>query len=165
MTIDYFRRLFSYTEWANGRMLECARGLSEEQFTRPIVSSFPTVRETLAHIALGEWVWLQRWKGVNPTARPAWAQGATLESIEEQFQAIQHERAEFLETLTDEALGRDVAYRTFAGDPLTNGLGDLMAHLVNHGTYHRGQLTTMMRQVGAVPPATDFVSVYLQTLK
>ena len=146
-------------------MLECARGLSDEQFTREIVSSFPTVRDTLAHIALGEWVWLRRWKGESPTARPDWIKGPSLATIEEQFGAIQRERAELLETLRDEDLARDVHYRTFAGDPLVNRLGDLMAHLVNHGTYHRGQLTTMLRQVGATPPPTDFVSIYLQTLK
>jgi len=44
-------------------------------------------------------------------------------------------------------------------------LGDLMTHVVNHATYHRGQLTTMLRQVGATPPATDFVNVYLLSLK
>lgn len=157
--------MFAYNEWANARMIETIRGLSDEQFTQNIPSSFPTIRETLAHIAVGEWLWLRRWKGENPTARPEWVTGAPLAKIEDELRAIESDRGEFLSTLTDADLDRIVEYRTLAGDPFSNQLGDLMVHLVNHGTYHRGQLTTMLRQVGAKPPATDFVTIYLNSLK
>ena len=165
MTLDDACRLFSYTEWANLGMVKCIRGLSEEQFTRHIPSSFPTIRDTLAHIAFAEWLWLRRWKGENPTARPEWTHEPSLDLLEMHLRAIGEERSHFLMTLTDDDLRRDFAYRNMAGASFSNRLGDLMTHVVNHATYHRGQLTTMLRQVGATPPSTDFVSVYLQTLK
>lgn len=165
MNVDEARRLFSYTEWANARFLDCVRLLSEEQFTRNIPSSFPTIRDTLAHMIFAEWLWLRRWKGENPTARPEWTKEPSLDMLEMHLHQVEQERTHLLMTLNDDDLQRDLAYRNMAGDPFTNRLGDLMTHVVNHATYHRGQLTTMLRQAGATPPATDFVTVYLLSLK
>ena len=161
MNVEDVRRLFSYTEWANARFFDCARGLSEEQFTRHVPSSFPTIRDTLAHMVFAEWLWLRRWKGENPTARPEWTKGSSLDTLETHLREIERERAELLATLKDDELGRDFAYRNMAGDPYTNTLSDSMTHVVNHGTYHRGQLTTMLRQVGATPPSTDLVNLFV----
>jgi len=165
MNVEEVRRLFSYTEWANARFFDCVRPLSEEQFTRHIPSSFPTIRDTLAHMVFAEWLWLRRWKGENPNGRPEWTKEPSLEVLETRLGDIERERTELLATLTDDDLQRDLAYRNMAGDPFANTLGDLMTHVANHATYHRGQLTTMLRQVGATPPATDFVNVYLLSLK
>ncbi len=160
MNVDEIRDLFSYTEWANERILECARGLSEEQFTRTIESSFPSIRETLAHIVMAEWIWLRRWKGESPTQWPEWADLSSLDAITGQLRAIEAERRELLDSLDEEALHRDLAYRSIKGDPLTTRLDHQMQHVANHSTYHRGQLTTMIRQVGVKPPATDLIVWY-----
>lgn len=165
MNVEYFRRLFSYTEWANARMLEVVRGLSGEQFTRELVSSYPTIRDTLGHMIFAEWLWLQRWKGENPASRPDWTKQPSLETLDAQLREVERERAELLDSLTDEDVQRDLPYRSLAGDPLSAVLGDLMAHVVNHATYHRGQLTTMLRQVGATPPSTDFVNLFVAASK
>lgn len=158
MNVDEVRRLFSYTEWANARIIDCLRGLSEEQLTRPIESSFPSIRDTLAHIVMAEWIWLRRWQGESPTQRPPWTLDApSLQTIVENLEAIQHEREQFLNGLTDEQLQRALDYRTMNGEAHTNRLGELMSHVVNHSSYHRGQLTTMLRQVGATPPSTDLI--------
>ena len=160
MNVDYFRRLFSYTEWANARFLESARGLSGEQLTQHIPSSFPTIRDTLGHMVFAEWLWLQRWKGENPTTRPDWTKEPSLDTIETRLREVERERAELLATLTDDDVSRDFPYRNMAGEPYNAMLGEQMAHVVNHATYHRGQLTTMLRQVGATPPSTDLVNLF-----
>ena len=165
MNVDYFRRLFSYTEWANARFLECVRGLSEEQFTQHIPSSFPTIRDTLGHMVFAEWLWLQRWKGESPTSRPEWTKEPSLETLETQLRAVERERTELVDSLTDEDVRREFPYRNMAGEPYSALLGELMAHVVNHGTYHRGQLTTMLRQVGATPPSTDLVNLWVASGK
>lgn len=158
MNVDEVRRLFSYTEWANARIVECVRGLSQEQLTRHVESSFPSIRDTLAHIVMAEWVWLRRWHGESPTQRPQWTLDApSLDTIVENLAAVQRERAQFVDTLTAEKLQQALDYRTMNGQPHTNRLGDLMSHVVNHSSYHRGQLTTMLRQVGATPPSTDLI--------
>ena len=161
MNLADIRQLYAYTEWANGRILESIRGLSEEERTRPLQSSFPTIRATMAHIVMAEWVWLQRWKGISPTGIPEWAKDAALEIIEENLHAIEAERAALIDSLDDDALQRELSYRKIDGSDHVHRILDLMLHVANHSTYHRGQLTTMLRQVGATPPATDLI-VYLR---
>ena len=159
MTIDDIRHLFAYTEWANERIVECVRGLSVEQYARTVPSSFPTIRDTLAHIVMAEWIWLRRWKGESPSEPPQWLSAEPpLDVVVENLRAIERERAELLDALNDADLQNDLSYRNMAGDPYANRLGELMSHVVNHSTYHRGQLTTMIRQVGATPPSTDLVN-------
>jgi uncharacterized damage-inducible protein DinB len=165
MNVDYFRRLFSYTDWANGKFLETVRGLTEEQLTRHIPSSFPTIRDTLAHMAFAEWLWLRRWKGENPSSRPDWTKEPSLDVIETHFREVAEERSQHLAALTDDDVSRDFPYRNMAGEPYTAMLGEQMTHVVNHGTYHRGQLTTMLRQVGATPPSTDLVNLFVAAHK
>jgi len=149
------RPLFAYTEWANARIFECVDGLPEAEYTRTIESSFPSIAATLAHIVSAEWVWLRRWKGESPTVVPEWAGGARA-VLHEKLREVEAERAAFLDTLTDAALAESFSYRSVKGDPFTRPLGITLQHVVNHSTYHRGQLTTMLRQAGAAPPSTDF---------
>lgn len=155
MQLAEVRRLFDYTEWANTRMTAELLAFSEEQLDRNIPSSLPTIRETLAHIFSAEWIWLRRWKGESPTVAPPWDGG--IASLVAEYGYLRSERAELLRSLTDEDLGRAISYRTIKGDPFTQPLGELFLHVVNHSTYHRGQLTTMIRQAGGTPPGTDYI--------
>ena len=157
--------MFSYSEWANDAFVGTIRGLSEEQYTRHIESSFPTIRDTLAHMAFAEWLWLRRWKGESPSTRPDWTKEASLDILEMQLRAVAEERSHLLMTLTDDDVRRDFPYRNMAGDPYVAALGEQMAHVINHATYHRGQLTTMLRQVGVKPPSTDLVNLFVATRK
>lgn len=155
MNMSDIRPLFAYTEWANARIFECIDGLSDEQYTRTIESSFPSIAATLAHIISAEWIWLRRWKGESPLAAPEWAGGAARETLHEELRAIEAERDAFLATLTDDALTVPFSYLSIKGDAFTRPLGVTLQHVVNHSTYHRGQLTTMLRQAGAAPPSMD----------
>ena len=112
-------------------------------------------------MTFAEWLWLQRWKGENPTTRPDWTKDASLDVIETHLREVAEERTQLLMTLTDDDVQREFPYRNMAGEPYTAKLGEQMAHVVNHATYHRGQLTTMLRQVGATPPSTDLVNLFV----
>jgi uncharacterized damage-inducible protein DinB len=149
-----FARLYAYNDWANERMLAAIGTLSDEQAGQPIVSSFASIRETLDHIAFAEWLWLGRFKGDDPTPRPEWQ---TLDELRDVLRSVALERGAFLATLTDDAVAATIDYRSTNGDPFSAALGDILFHCANHSTYHRGQLVTMLRQVGAVPPGTDFM--------
>lgn len=132
--------------------------MTGEQFTRRIESSFPSLRDTLSHIVMAEWVWLRRWKGESPTAVPAWTEAEpSLDTIVENLRAVEAERRELLDSLQEDDLRRDIAYRSIKGDPFTTRLDHQLAHVANHSTYHRGQMTTMMRQIGVTPPSTDMI--------
>jgi uncharacterized damage-inducible protein DinB len=150
------RRLYAYTDWANDRILASVAALPTEQFTREITSSYPSIRDTLIHIAFAEWLWLKRWKRRNPTAEPEWTKNATLPTLLDQFVATAEERRAFLEDQTDESLAAPLNYTSMKGDPFTHPLGELLVHCANHSTHHRGQIVTLLRQVGATPPNTDY---------
>lgn len=156
MRTDEARQLFSYGSWATARMFSAAEALTQEQVEALVVSSFPSIRDTLSHIVGSEWIWLHRWLGDSPTSRPAWDGSATLAELRGQLAAVEAERASFLARLMDADLERIVTYHGLDGQSFSHPLGDLMRHVVNHSTYHRGQLATLLRQLGHAPPNTDF---------
>jgi uncharacterized damage-inducible protein DinB len=159
--MDEIRDLYAYTRWANRRVLDAAARLSPEQLSRDLGSSFPSVRETLAHVLAGEWIWLTRWRGSSPPGLPESWDLSSLEVVRAQWAEVEADQRAFVEGLDEAALDRVVAYRDTRGDPYENPLGQLLRHVVNHSTYHRGQVITMLRQLGAEAVATDYV-VYLR---
>lgn len=164
MTIDEARELVGYGCWANALMFDAIAGLTEEQFGASVASSFPSVGATLAHLVGAEWVWLRRWLGESPTAVPAWAAKPNLADLKAQLATVEAGRARFLSGLSDTDLDRVVSYRNMAGQSYAEPLGDLIRHVVNHSTYHRGQVATQLRQLGVKPPGTDLIA-YLRRRK
>jgi uncharacterized damage-inducible protein DinB len=159
--MDEIRDLYAYNRWANRRVLDAAARLSPEELSRDLGSSFPSVRETLAHVLAGEWIWLTRWRGSSPPGLPESWDLSSLEVVRAQWAEVEADQRAFVEGLDEAALDRVVAYRDTRGDPYENPLGQLLRHVVNHSTYHRGQVVTMLRQLGADAVATDYV-VYLR---
>jgi uncharacterized damage-inducible protein DinB len=159
--MDELRDLYAYNRWANRRVLDAAARLSPEQLSRDLGSSFPSVRETLAHVLAAEWVWLTRWRGSSPPGLPESWDLSSLEVVRAQWAEVEADQRAFVEGLDEAALDRVVAYRDTRGTPYENPLGQLLRHVVNHSTYHRGQVITMLRQLDAEAVATDYV-VYLR---
>jgi uncharacterized damage-inducible protein DinB len=157
MSLDEVREHFAYGEWANDRFREVIAALPGDQLAVRIESSFSSIVETFAHIVAAEWIWLRRWKGENPSSIPDWLEQPRFDALVTRLAEIESERDGFLATLGENDLEKVLSYRTMDGTPYENRLADLFLHVVNHSTYHRGQLATMLRQVGAIPPATDFI--------
>jgi len=154
------RELIDYHYWARNRLLEAVAPLTPEQLTRDMGNSFRSIRDTLAHIYFAEWVWHSRWQGESPTAMP----GVTFADVAAIRTAwIEHEaklRA-FLEGLGEEGINRRMEYRLFSGQAGVSVFWQMLQHVVNHASYHRGQVTTLLRQLGAVPPkSTDLITFY-----
>jgi uncharacterized damage-inducible protein DinB len=156
VNLSEVRSLFAYNEWANQRVFDSVTPLSEEQFARPLSGSFSSIGDTLAHIVGAEWVWLRRWNGESPGSIPDFVKSSTVESLRSKLSDIEREREKFLASLAEPDLARQIAYTNFAGERLSYPLRDLFVHVVNHSTYHRGQVATMLRQVGAKPSGTDY---------
>lgn len=152
--------LYAYDRWANRRILGAALALPPEALDRDLGSSFPSVRATLAHVLASDWIWLERWLGRSPSGVPAEWDLSTGAAIEARWREVEGAVQSFVESLSGADLDRIVDYRTLAGTPFSQPLGHLLRHVVNHSTYHRGQLVTMLRQLGATPPATDLVVFY-----
>jgi uncharacterized damage-inducible protein DinB len=158
MTPDDVRTLYAYNSWANHRVLEACAPLDAAKFTQNLHSSFPSVRDTLAHIILAEWLWLERWLGRSPAFPPS--DFPDLASIHSRWQKIDGDLRGFVQNLSAADLDRVVEYKNTKGHAFSNPMRQMLQHLVNHGTYHRGQITTMLRQLGATPLTTDLIAYY-----
>ena len=160
MTPEEMRVLYDYNAWANHRALEAASALTPEQFTQALGSSFSSVRDTLAHICAGEWVWMERFQGRSPSAFPDAQQFTTAATLTDHWHAQEAPLLAFVNGLTQEDLNRVMEYKTFKFGVYRNPLWQSMQHVVNHGSYHRGQVTTLLRQLGAQPILTDLMHFY-----
>ncbi len=157
MNVQDIRYLYDYTNWANHLILDAAAAISVEEQMRDRGVSHQSMHGTLLHMLFAEWVWLARWKGSSPAAPLRAEDFPDLASIRNYWQQIEAEYADFLASLTDEALQANVTYKDIASNEYQNPLGLLMHHVVNHATLHRGQVVAMIRQLGIKPPATDFL--------
>lgn len=168
LPLNTIRELFDYNYWARDRQLEACGALTPDQFVRPMGSSYASIRDTLAHLMGAEWVWLERWKGNSPTRadvapnRLSPELFPTLESLQQRWQEVEREVRLYLSGLRDEKLAEPLSYVNFAGQNWSYPLWKTLVHVVNHGTYHRGQVTTLLRQLGARPAGLDLLVGYDQ---
>ncbi|HEV2315746.1 MAG TPA: DinB family protein [Candidatus Acidoferrales bacterium] len=159
MTVDDIQLLYDYNTWANRRVLDACAPLAPAQLTRKLGSSYPSVRDTLTHIMFVEWLWLERWHGRSPSGPPA-GEFPDLASIRARWQEIENDLLKFVRALSARDLERVVHYHNTKGNPFSDRMWQMLQHLVNHGTYHRGQITTLLRQLSATPVATDMIAFY-----
>ena len=155
--LETIRLLTEYTRWADARMSDAVSKLSPELWTKDLGSSLKSARDTVVHLASAQWIWLSRWKGETPKGMWNAADFPTPASIREKSEALAKDLAAFVVEQTEESVAKPLTYKNLKGDTLSYPLGQLMLHLVNHSTYHRGQVTTLLRQLGATPISTDFV--------
>lgn len=160
MDVQDFRLLFDYNSWANHRALDACSKLSAEQFTRDLGSSFRSVRDTLVHIYGAEWLWLERWHGRIPSALPSPADFPDFESLQAGWAEHERNLKAYIGSLTPSELQRIVKYKNTKGTPFEGPVGPMLQHVINHSTYHRGQITTMLRQLGANAVSTDLIGFY-----
>lgn len=163
--LDTIRLLVDYTRWADARMLGAVAPLTPDQLTRDLGSSLKSVRDTVVHIASAQWIWLSRWKGESPKGMWTPTDYPTLSSIRDRWDPLREELAGFIAEQTEESVKKPLAYKNLKGEPMSYPLGHLMLHAVNHSTYHRGQVTTLLRQLGAPPVSTDLVVYCLEIEK
>jgi uncharacterized damage-inducible protein DinB len=151
------RQAFEHHYWARNRQLRTCAGLTGEQFERPVGGSFPSLRETLAHMAAVEWIWLERWRGNSPRGLPGRDEFPTLAVLTGRWEATERDMREYLESLDEDVIARPKSYISTRGERWTYPLWQAILHLLNHQSYHRGQVTTQFRLLGAEPPRVDYL--------
>jgi uncharacterized damage-inducible protein DinB len=155
MDAKTIRFMWDYTRWADARMFEAVSKVTSDQYVKDLGSSHKSLRDTMVHLVSAQWIWLSRWKGTSPQAM--WASGdyPTFSSLRDRWTALHAEIEAFLSAQADPAFAREVVYQNLKGDTLKVPLGPLCLHVANHSSYHRGQVTTLLRQLGAQPISTD----------
>lgn len=148
--------LFDYHYWANRRMLDAVAGLNPEQFTRDLHSSFPSVQATLTHMLNAEAIWLSRMLNTTP-AKVEPQELPDVAAVRERWALLE---PQLLAMIAEDDLERVIVARNSSGKEFRSPLWQVLHQLSNHGTYHRGQITTMLRQLGATPANTDLITYY-----
>jgi uncharacterized damage-inducible protein DinB len=155
--LSTLRNFFAFGRWANRMTLESVAALTPEEYARPIGGSFGSVKGTLVHLCEADWIWLERFHGRSPRAFPAPEQIAELPGLARRWREVEAGQDVFLASLTQSRMSEPLSFTSAAGDPFTRALGDTLLHLANHGTYHRGQVATLLRQLGKKATGTDYL--------
>ncbi len=160
MNVQDVGTLLSYNRWANERLLDAASRLPAADFTRDLGASFGSVRGTLLHILWGERRWLQFWQEGSFMPEPSVETFPDAAALAAAWSSLDRDRETFAASLTDERLSTFIAVRD-----QTYTLAELFQHILNHSTYHRGQVALLLRQLGHGPPATDYRHFLSETRK
>jgi uncharacterized damage-inducible protein DinB len=160
MTPEEVRTLYEYDAWANGRTLNACAALTPEQFTRNLGNSFGSVRDTLVHIIGAQMIWLERLQGGSPEGLPKPDGYADMAAVRAQWAETESKLSSYVGGLSAADLERFLEHRNLKGTQFRDPIGQILQHLANHGTYHRGQITTLLRQLGAAPVSTDMIGFY-----
>ena len=157
MDLETIQQLFAYNAWANQRTVAGCESISNEQFLRQVGGSFGSVRNTMAHIMDVEWLYHERWQGRAPSSFPKAENYSNLSDIKARWKSIDADVNRYVGSLSAHGLTRVLEFRNAKGTLLRHSLWETMQHLVNHSTYHRGQVTTLLRQLGGTAQASDMI--------
>lgn len=162
MDANDLRTMLDYDCWARTRMLSAVATLSAEQYTRAMGNSFGSVRDTVVHIYGADRIWAARYiGGASPTGFPTPESLPDVAAVHAAWTELDARVSQFAAALDDAGVNRIVAYENLAGASFATPLRQIIHHVTNHATYHRGQVTTMLRQLGAAPPESmDLIAYY-----
>lgn len=137
--------------------------LPAEQLVKDLKGSFHSIHGTLVHLFQADSIWLDRVEG-RPTGGPGDypAPGCTFE-LRDAWLELLDKMLDWAAGLSEAGWSREASYKTLAGVPYTTPLWQIALHIVNHGSYHRGQLTSMLRQLGIKPVNLDLVRFYRES--
>ena len=149
MLQDQLKKLTQYNVWANGRMMDYIISAGEDKADMKLQSSFDTIRKTVYHIYDAETVWLVR---LNNQELDYWPPSRDFDFSLMDFKDVLMNKSEELRAQLDEynsvSLHKMCSYKNTKGESYATTIADIYQHIMNHSTYHRGQLITMLRTAG-----------------
>lgn len=153
-----------YNSWANSIVIGWLHQLTDEQWQQEIVSSFSSIRQTVIHIVSAQKIWVDFWKKVpDPVYLSAGFTG-TKEELISIWEKSSAELKAFMEQYPEENFGQPVTFKWPRGGESQMEFSQTFSHFINHATYHRGQLVTLLRQAGFTKlSSTDLATYYRVT--
>ena len=153
------RTHLDYTAWATARLLKAAEELSPEELIRDFATADKNVTGTLAHIFAADRVWMSRVHG-RPAGRFISAEDRDLALLRREWPALLQLWKQWAAGLTDASALAVLTYQDLKGRTWESPLWQIVLHVVNHGTHHRGQVAGFLRAMGHVPPPLDLIAYY-----
>jgi len=163
MNLQDLRMMLDYHYWARDRLLDALEPLTPDQLNRDLGSSFKSIRETIVHTYAAEWAWHSRWQGHSPTALLPDDQFPDLAAVRRAWSQHEGDMRAFLDGSGEDGVSRVIEYKLLSGEAGASPLWQMLQHVVNHASYHRGQVTTMLRQLGATPAKPMDMIAYYRT--
>lgn len=142
--------LLNYHKWASGQLLNHIIRLPESVFSTKLKGTFSSISETFAHIYDVDTLWFKR---VNPEYEAKEVMMDNPITALMHFKELHEEMTEFFESNQV----TEVIYLNSKGESFKNDINEIIRHLANHGTYHRGNIATMIRQLGYEAISTDYI--------
>jgi len=162
------KTMLDFHYWARDRLLEALEPLTPEQYNKDLGSSFKSIRDTATHTYAAEWAWHERWQGRSPTALIPSDRFADLAALRSAWVATERNVRTFVNALDNvpgAGINRVIQYKLLSGADGASPIWQMVQHVVNHASYHRGQVTTMLRQIGAQPAKSMDMIAYYRTLR
>ncbi|WP_430898416.1 MULTISPECIES: DinB family protein [unclassified Paraflavitalea] len=155
----------AYNVWANQKLTEKIGSLSPELQTKEMVSSFPSLHKTLLHMWDAETVWWQRIRLVEQPVFPSVQFSGDTSELMQALNAQSKQWQQWIQHASMAALHHVILYHNVKREPVKMQVGQIAQHVMNHGTYHRGQLVTMLRMLNIEKlPQTDY-SLWVQKFR
>ena len=148
-----------YTAWASARLLQAAKELGPEELERDFLTADKSVLGTLLHIYFADRLWLARIKG-EPFPGMLTDEERTLAHLQTAWPELYERWREWAASLTGESPAREVTYRDLKQNQWKQPLWQIILHVVNHGSHHRGQVSGFMRSMGHTPPPLDLAAYH-----
>jgi uncharacterized damage-inducible protein DinB len=158
---DYIQHAYDYSYWANRRYLAVAEGLTEKQLLKSQGHSWGSIQSVLLHMLSSETVWLRRWQGDSPSRHLDPNDYPGLTAIKEKWLAVEREMRHFLAQQSEQGLVSVHAYTNFSGQQFSLPLWQMLMHVPNHETHHRGELAAMFALMNISHPEEEAVQYFL----
>lgn len=144
--MKHFNKLLQYEIWANGKMIEAILPCTPED---------EKLNQLISHILAARVVWLERIQN-NPHTKAIW-ETQSIKSCSLLNDSINLQYAHFMKSVENKDLDKTVTYKNLKGDDFSTSLSDILVHVFNHSTYHRGQIATRLKSLGLNIPPTDYI--------
>ena len=150
---SYFTDLFRYNDWATRQVIDALQQAETDVHEGDALAH---ARRLLSHLVRAQEVWLGRIQETDAASLPIWEE-TDIRTSAERAEASTSAWLDFLADCAVDDFAADVHYRNSKGQPFTNALREVAAHVINHATHHRAQIALLLRQAGHAPPATDYI--------
>ncbi len=154
----------TYNYWANKRIIDKLRSLPEDMLLQEQKNSFRSIHATIMHINDAEIIWMKRLKGISLNKWPSEDFKGTPNEALDRLEASSLDIKNYVMGITDEKLQENISFNSLDGKNYTMKIDEIIQHAVNHSTFHRGQIVTMLRNLDVTGiPSTDFIA-YLRSI-
>ncbi|WP_422122643.1 DinB family protein [Planococcus sp. X10-3] len=149
-------KLLPYHQWATQKILSHTEQFGDEIYTREGESSFASIKATISHVITVEKLWLLRMTGIEKPAREQF-HVETVADAKQAFMLLHAEMELYFSSLSEDQWQEVMPFVNLKGEAFEETREEMLFTFINHGSYHRGQITSLLRQFGKEGTTVDYI--------